>query len=140
MFAEPDDIVSKLPPSLYTLLTSSKWKERKEVLDDLSDILNATLRIKDAPELGELAKSLAVRIQGDANINCVMAAAVCMEALAKGMGRSFARFRETVVGLMLERLKERKPNVTSVIGTALDAVFTTASPLHMIQSHDLMAH
>jgi cytoskeleton-associated protein 5 len=48
-----------------------------------------------------------------------------MEALAKGMAGSFARFREAVVGHMLERLKERKANVTDAIGAALNAVFQT---------------
>ena len=50
-----------------------------------------------------------------------------MEALANGMASSFSRFRETVVGPMLERMKERKTSVTDAIGTALDAVFKTAS-------------
>ncbi|KAI0064593.1 ARM repeat-containing protein [Artomyces pyxidatus] len=126
-FAEEVDIVPKLPSGLQTNLTSSKWKERKEALDDLLTLLNATPRIKEASEIGELAKSLATRVQADANINCVMVAAQCMEALAKGMMSSFARYRETVVPPMLERLKERKANVTDTIGAALDAVFQTTT-------------
>jgi cytoskeleton-associated protein 5 len=107
-------------------------------LDELATLLNATLRIKDSPEMAEVAKSLALRIQGDANINCVMTAATCMEALAKGMQGAFARYRETVVGPMLERLKERKANVTDSIGDALDAVFAsvrccTCLPVNFIQ-------
>ncbi|KAJ7658718.1 armadillo-type protein [Mycena polygramma] len=129
-FVEPVDV--KLPPSLQTLLTSSKWEERKEVLDDLLTLLNSTPRIKDGPEIGELSKSLAIRIQGDANINCVMTAAACMQALAKAMLGSFARYRELVVGPMLERLKERKANVTDSIGDALDAVF---SSVHHVVRH-----
>jgi cytoskeleton-associated protein 5 len=121
------DIVSKIPSSFQTALTSSKWKERKEVLDDLLTVLNSTPRIKEASEIGELAKSLAVRIQSDANINCVITAAGCMEALAKGMRTPFGRYREVVVPPMLERLKERKTNVTDAIGGALDAVFMTVS-------------
>ncbi|KAJ7774661.1 microtubule associated protein [Mycena maculata] len=124
-FAEPVDI--KLPASLQTLLTSSKWKERKEVLDELLTSLNSTPRIKDGPEIAELSKSLAARIQSDANINCVMTAAACMEALAKAMLGSFGRYREAVVGPMLERLKERKANVTDSIGDALDAVFSSTT-------------
>ncbi|KAJ7449776.1 microtubule associated protein, partial [Mycena latifolia] len=124
-FAEPVDI--KLPSSLQTLLTSSKWKERKEVLDELLTLLTSTPRIKDGPEISELSKSLAVRIQSDANINCVMTAAACMEALAKAMLGSFARYREVVVAPMLERLKERKANVTDAIGDALDAVFSSTT-------------
>ncbi|KAJ3826276.1 microtubule associated protein [Lentinula raphanica] len=126
-FAEPEDIVSKIPTSFSTALTSSKWKERKEVLDELQAVLNATPRIKDAPELGDVTKLLAVRVQADANINCVMTAAACLEALAKGMMASFSRVREIVVPQMLERLKERKASVTDAIGAALDAVFATTT-------------
>lgn len=125
MLAEESNIVPKLPSNMQAGLASSKWKERKEVLDELLILLNNTPRIKDASELGDLAKSLATCIQKDANINCVMAAANCLEGLAKGMMSSFARFRESVVGPMLERMKERKASVTDAIGAALDAVFAT---------------
>ena len=40
---------------------------------------------------------------------------------------AFGKYREAVVPLMLERLKERKSNVTDAIGAALDAVFVTVS-------------
>ncbi|KAF8636528.1 hypothetical protein AX17_003341 [Amanita inopinata Kibby_2008] len=126
-FAEPVDIASKLSPSLQTDLKSSKWKERKEALDDLSTLLSSTPRIKDSPELADLTKSLATRIASDANINCVMVAAKCIEDLSKAMMNSFAKYREAVVPPMLERLKERKANVTDSIGTSLDAVFSTSS-------------
>lgn len=133
--AEPVDIIPKLPSSLKTNLASSKWKERKEVLDELLALLNATPRIKDSSEYGELARSLAVCIQKDANINCVMTAAGCMEGLAKGLMGAFGRFRESVVGPMLERLKERKANVTDAIGAALDAVFLTVSSSYYSYTH-----
>ena len=125
MFAEEVDIVPKLPANLQASLKSSKWKERKEALDELLALVNASPRINDAPELGEVARSLATCIQKDANINCVMVAANCLEGLAKSMMESFARYRESTVPLMLERLKERKVNVTDAIGNALDAIFTT---------------
>ena len=38
---------------------------------------------------------------------------------------AFAKFRESSVPPMLERLKERKANVTDAIGAALDAIFVT---------------
>ncbi|KAH9001055.1 ARM repeat-containing protein [Lactarius akahatsu] len=126
-FAEEVDITPKLPANLHKNLTSSKWKERKEVLDDLLTLLSATPRIKEAAEFGELSKALALRVQSDANINCVMVAAQCLEGLAKGLMGSFARYRETVVPPMLERLKERKATVTDTIGVALDAIFETTT-------------
>ena len=127
MFAEEVNILSKLPSNMQAGLASSKWKERKEVLDELHTLLSNTPRIQEAPELGDLAKSLATCIHKDANINCVMTAANCLEGIAKGVMNSFARYRESVVPPMLERLKERKVNVTDAIGAALDAVFTTTT-------------
>ncbi|KAH9981072.1 armadillo-type protein [Lactifluus volemus] len=126
-FAEQVDITPKLPANLHAKLTSSKWKERKEVLDDLLTLLNATPRIKEASEFGELCKALALRVQSDANINCVMVAVQCLEGLAKGLMGHFGRYREIVVPSMLERLKERKATVTDTIGASLDAIFETTS-------------
>lgn len=127
MFVEEVDIVPKMPANFQGNLKSSKWKERKEALDELASLLEKTPRIKEASELGELARSLATCIQKDANINCVMVAAKCLEGLAKGLMSGFAKYRESVVPPMLERLKERKANVTDAIGAALDAVFQSVS-------------
>lgn len=127
LLSDEVNIVPKLPTNMQASLGSSKWKERKEALDELLTLLNATPRIKEASELGELARSLAACIHKDANINCVMTAAGCMEGLAKGLMSSFGRYREAVVAPMLERMKERKANVTDAIGAALDAVFATVS-------------
>ena len=134
MFAEEVNIVPKLPTNLQASLGSSKWKERKEALDELLTLVNAAPRIQEAPELGELAKSLARCIHKDANINCVMTAANCLEGLAKGLMGAFSKYRESVVPPMLERMKERKVTVTDAIGTALDAVFNTVSPSSTICS------
>ncbi|KAF8504055.1 microtubule associated protein [Hysterangium stoloniferum] len=125
MFADEVDVVSKLPSGYHGALSSSKWKERKDTLDEILTAVSV-LKIKDAPEFGELIKALAGRM-GDANINCVMVAAGCIEALAKGLMTAFGRFREVVVPPMLARLKERKQNVVDSLGTALDAVFTATT-------------
>jgi cytoskeleton-associated protein 5 len=129
-FAEEVDITPNLPAKLYAGLTSSKWKERKEVLDGLLTLLNATPRIKEAPEFGELSKALALRVQSDANINCVMVAAHCLEGLAKGLMRNYGRYREIVVPPMLDRLKERKASVTDTISSALHAIFETVREVY----------
>lgn len=127
-FAEVVDVAAKLPPTFGAGIKSSKWKERKEVLDEAATLFSSTLRIKDSPELAEVTRSLATCIAKDANIMCVIVAASCLENLAKGMGSPFGKYRETIVPLMLQRLKERKANVTDAIGTALDAVFATVRP------------
>ncbi|EEB92170.1 hypothetical protein MPER_09361, partial [Moniliophthora perniciosa FA553] len=126
-FAEVVDIVPKLPSTLSSMLTSSKWKERKEVLDELNTLLHFNSSHQGGLRIDGRCKVPCNEDQGDANINCVMTAASCMEALAKGMMSSFARYREIVVPPMLERLKERKANVTDSIGAALDAVFESTT-------------
>jgi len=124
-FAEEVDIVPKMAKDFYSNLKSSKWKERKEVLDDLQTLVKATPRIKDSPDMGELVKSLATCIHKDVNVNCVMVAASCLEELVRGLSSAFAKHRESLVPPMLERLKERKANITDAIGDALDAIFET---------------
>jgi cytoskeleton-associated protein 5 len=123
-FAEEVDIGPKLPSGFTEAIASSKWKERKEALDGLYALLSKALRIKDVPELGPVIKALASRM-ADANINCVITAATCIDAMARGLQNSFAKYGEAVVPPMLERLKERKQTVTDAIGSALDAVFAT---------------
>ena len=137
MFAEEVDVVPKLPSGHLVALASSKWKERKEALDEILVALN-TPKIKDAPELGELIKALAGRM-GDANINCVMGAAACLEALAKGLMGTFARHRETVVPPMLGRLKERKQNVVDALGAGKNILPDRLNCHKIVQYRDRMA-
>ncbi|KAG9118686.1 Microtubule-associated protein, microtubule dynamics during spindle orientation, partial [Ceratobasidium sp. 392] len=125
-FVEAVDIMPKVPADFHTAMGSSKWKERKEALDALLEALKASPKIADSSEHGELVKALAKRMS-DANIMCVIAAAQCIELLAKGVGQPFGRHRSSVVTPMLERLKERKANVTDAIGASLDAVFLTTT-------------
>ncbi|KAG8914017.1 Microtubule-associated protein, microtubule dynamics during spindle orientation [Tulasnella sp. 408] len=120
------DIVPKLPADFHTLVASSKWKERKEVLDAALELVNANPRIKDSDGMGELAKALGKRMT-DANIQCVIAAAQVIEGLSKGVGQPFGKHRASIVPPMLERFKERKQNVVDAIGQGLDAFFATTT-------------
>ncbi|KAF7778753.1 hypothetical protein Agabi119p4_3098 [Agaricus bisporus var. burnettii] len=132
-FIEEVDIVPKISKDFHTNFKSSKWKERKEALDELQALVKSTPRIKDASELGELAKSLATCIHKDVNVNCVMVAASCLEELAKGTATALGRYHESLVPPMLERLKERKANITDAIGNALDAVFQASNLMAVLE-------
>lgn len=63
----------------------------------------------------------------DANVVCLILAANCLEAIARGLRGEFARYKNLVVGLVLARTKERKGNVLEALGGALDAVFASVS-------------
>ncbi|KAF2264660.1 ARM repeat-containing protein [Lojkania enalia] len=121
---EAVDVFSKIPKDFQERLGSSKWKDRKEALDDVYKILD-TPRIAEGP-FEELVRGFA-KCMKDANIAVVSTAANCVELLAKGLKKSFAKYRSTIMNPMMERLKEKKQSVTDAIGGALDAVFASTS-------------
>lgn len=120
--AEPVDVLSKIPKEFNENMASSKWKDRKETLDALFAAAN-TDRIKDGhydDVIAALAKSMK-----DANIAVVTVAANCIEVLAKGLRKSFAKYRGRIMGPVMEKLKEKKQSVADALGSALDAVFAS---------------
>jgi protein STU2 len=121
---EAVNILSKVPKDLQERLSSTKWKDRKEALDDLHQVINVP-KIEEG-QFDDILRALA-KCMKDANIAVVTIAASCIELLAKGLKRGFSRYRSTVMDPMMERLKEKKQSVTDAIGAALDAVFSSTS-------------
>ena len=120
--AEPVDVLSKVPKDFNENMASSKWKDRKETLDALFAVAN-TDRIKEG-QYDDIVAALAKSMK-DANIAVVTVAANCIEVLAKGLRRSFAKYRGRVMAPMMEKLKEKKQSVADALGQALDAVFAS---------------
>ncbi|KAI9726277.1 MAG: Microtubule-associated protein, microtubule dynamics during spindle orientation [Chrysothrix sp. TS-e1954] len=118
------DVFPKIPKDLQERLSSSKWKDRKDGLDDLHTAINAPA-IEDGP-FHEIMAALA-KCMKDANIAVVTVAAQCIELLAKGLGKKFSKYRSTVLNPIMERLKERKQSVTDALAAALDAVCQSTS-------------
>lgn len=123
-FAEPIDVYPKIPADFHEMVGSTKWKERKEALDGLFNMLN-TPRIKEGP-FDDVVRTLAKSMK-DANIAVVTVAANCVEKLAQGLRRGFAKYRSTIMSPMMERFKEKKQSVADALGAALDAVFASTS-------------
>ncbi|KAJ9608129.1 hypothetical protein H2200_007117 [Cladophialophora chaetospira] len=122
--AEPVDVHSKIPADFHEMVGSTKWKERKDALDALFNILN-TPRIKEG-SFDDLVRVFA-KCMKDANIAVVTVAANCVEKLALGLRKSFARYRSTIMSPMMERFKEKKQSVADALAAALDAVFASTS-------------
>lgn len=118
--AEPVDVLGKLPSNLYDNIASSKWKDRKDALDAFFAIANVD-RIKDGP-FDEIVASLA-KCMKDANIAVVTVAANCVDVLAKGLRKGFAKYRGRIMSSVMERLKEKKQSVADALGQALDSIF-----------------
>lgn len=122
--AEPQDVLKGIPGNFYDSLGSAKWKDRKEALEALYALVNVP-RIKDG-DFHEVNRALAKSMK-DANIACVTQAAQCIELIAKGLRKGYAKYRTTVMQPILERLKEKKASVADALGAALDQVFIATS-------------
>ncbi|KAL6712142.1 hypothetical protein ACN47E_000019 [Coniothyrium glycines] len=121
---EAVDVFPNIPKDFTDRLASSKWKDRKEALDETEKALNHP-RIAEGP-FDEIMRGFAKSMK-DANIACVQTAAHCVELLASGLKKSFAKYRKDIMNAMMERLKEKKQAVTDAIGAALDASFASSS-------------
>lgn len=122
--AEPQDVLKGLPASFHDNIASSKWKDRKDALEELYGLLNVP-RIKDG-DFNEIVRAFAKSMK-DANIAVVTQAAQCIEVLAKGMRKAFGKHRSVIMQPILERLKEKKASVSDALGAALDQVFAATS-------------
>lgn len=120
--AEPQDITKNIPPNFSDMLASSKWKDRKEAVEGLAKALDVP-RIQDS-DFSEINRGLA-KCMKDANVAVVTQAAQCIEALAKGLRKGYAKYRTVVMQPIMDRLKEKKVTVADALGGALDAVFAS---------------
>lgn len=117
---EAVDVLAKVPADFGDRLASSKWKDRKEALDDLFTAVNVPA-MQEGP-FDDVIRGCAKSMK-DANIAVVTVAANCIECIAKGLRKAFTRYRGTILGAMLERFKEKKASVTDALAAACDAVF-----------------
>lgn len=122
--AEPKDVLSKLPSDFYDNMASAKWKERKEALDVLYSEANTE---KIQPGHYEDIVQVLAKSMKDANIAVVTVAANCIDVLAKGLRKDFAKYRGKIMSPIMERLKEKKQSITDALGQALDSVFASSN-------------
>lgn len=120
-FAEEVEIKSKMPSQFTSRITSTKWKDRKEVLEEFFPIVNVPKLKPD--DYSEILRILAKCVAKDANVQVVVLAANCIESFAKGLRTEFARYVNTVLSSLLERLKEKKASVSDALKNALEAVY-----------------
>lgn len=118
------DVFAKMPTDLNERLASSKWKDRKEVLEEVQAAIDKPA-IQEGP-FDDLIRGCAKSMK-DANIAVVTIAAKCVELLAKGLLTKFAKYRSSILSPMLERFKEKKQSVTDGLAAACDAVFASTN-------------
>ncbi|KAM7003260.1 cytoskeleton-associated protein 5 isoform 2-T4 [Tautogolabrus adspersus] len=131
---EAVEILSKMPKDFYDKIEAKKWQERKEALEAVETLLkNPKL---ENGEYGDLVRALTKVVGKDANVMLVTLAAKCLAGLAAGLRKKFGTYAGHVVPTVLEKFKEKKPQVVQALQEAMDAIFHTTTLQNM--SEDIL--
>uniref|UniRef100_A0A668A4N8 Cytoskeleton associated protein 5 n=1 Tax=Myripristis murdjan TaxID=586833 RepID=A0A668A4N8_9TELE len=132
---EAVEILSKLPKDFYDKIEAKKWQERKEALEAV-ETLSKNPKLENG-DYGDLVRSLKKVVGKDANVMLVTLAAKCLAGLAAGLRKKFGTYAGHVVPTILEKFKEKKPQVVQALQEAIDAVFLTTTLQNL--SEDILA-
>lgn len=123
-FEDPVDVLSRLPTDLSTRLRDHIWKERVEVLEEISEYFKVP-KIRD--DDFSYFISLMVGCLRDVNLQVVTLACGILLNLANGLKSNFSKYSSTLISPLLERTKERKRTVLVALTEVLDACFKYSS-------------
>ncbi|KAM9854380.1 cytoskeleton-associated protein 5 [Aulostomus maculatus] len=132
---EAVEILSKLPKDFYEKIEAKKWQERKEALEAI-ETLTKNPKLENG-DYGDLVRALKKVVGKDANVMLVSMAAKCLAALAIGLRKKFGTYSGQVVPTILEKFKEKKPQVVQALQEAIDAIFHTTTLQNL--SEDILA-
>ncbi|KAE9415560.1 hypothetical protein Angca_004451, partial [Angiostrongylus cantonensis] len=131
-FADEVDILAKLPENFDELRESKKWQERKEALDILSALLDANVRLSSKASYGEILGNLQTMLGKDANINVCALAAKCIKGFAKGLRTKFAPYVQSIIPVVFDKLKEKRPLLRDPLVECADTIAATIPSLDLI--------
>uniref|UniRef100_A0A8C3HQP7 Cytoskeleton associated protein 5 n=1 Tax=Chrysemys picta bellii TaxID=8478 RepID=A0A8C3HQP7_CHRPI len=132
---EAVEILSKLPKDFYDKIEAKKWQERKEALEAVEMLVkNPKL---EAGDYADMVKVLKKVVGKDTNVMLVALAAKCLAGLATGLRKKFGQYAGQVVPTILEKFKEKKPQVVQALQEAIDAIFLTTTLQNI--SEDILA-
>lgn len=123
---DPVEVLSKIPSDLNPRMASTKWKDRKEALEEVHAILEKTGKLAPRDDYIDLVRLFA-KCMKDANIQVVQLAANCTEFLAKGLKSDFQRYQPIILAPMIERTKEKKASIADALNNSMDAIFQSSS-------------
>ncbi|XP_034734168.1 cytoskeleton-associated protein 5 isoform X2 [Etheostoma cragini] len=132
---EAVEILSKIPKDFYDKIEAKKWQERKEALEAI-EALTKNPKLENG-DYGDLVRALKKVVGKDANVMLVTVAAKCLAALASGLRKKFGTYAGQVVPTVLEKFKEKKPQVVQALQEAIDAIFLTTTLQNL--SEDILA-
>ena len=140
--AQPDAATTPLPERIRSAfrkakspfaekLKSAKWKERRDALDRVAQMVAATPgsppTLADG-DYDQIVRALVAVVVKDGNVAVTSAATQLLTAVATGMAgkKSFAHAAKLIVLGVLKRMKDRKTSLRNALGELLDAAATSA--------------
>ncbi|WKX94803.1 hypothetical protein Q1695_011794 [Nippostrongylus brasiliensis] len=131
-FAEEVDVLPKLPADFDEKRESKKWQERKEALDALNALLESSIRLSTKASYGEILGNLQTMLAKDANINVCALTAKCIKGFATGLRSKFSPYAQTIIPIVFDKLKEKKPVLRDPLVECADAIAATLPSLEII--------
>ncbi|KAI3406939.2 hypothetical protein KGF56_000232 [Candida oxycetoniae] len=122
-FVDPVEVLDKLPNNFRERISSTKWKDRVEVLEEVLAILEKAPKLVTTDDYAPVLRIFAKNMK-DANIQVVQLAATCANLIAIGLGSHFSKYQSILLGPVIERTKEKKPSVANALDTLLDTMFS----------------
>ncbi|KJH44505.1 HEAT repeat protein [Dictyocaulus viviparus] len=126
-FLEAVDVLAKLPADFNTNIESKKWTERRDALQAFLDLLIMNPKLDPKVSYGEPVALLKHIIEKDANINVAALAAKCMKGLAEGLRKKFVPHVASVLPVIFDRFKEKKPLLRDPLIECIDAIAATTT-------------
>ncbi|MEJ1278442.1 cytoskeleton associated protein 5 [Cricetulus griseus] len=121
--------------NINSVQEAKKWQERKEALEAV-EVLVKNPKL-EAGDYADLVKALKKVVGKDTNVMLVALAAKCLTGLAVGLRKKFGQYAGHVVPTILEKFKEKKPQVVQALQEAIDAIFLTTTLQNI--SEDVLA-
>ncbi|KAG7304890.1 hypothetical protein JYU34_010285 [Plutella xylostella] len=123
---DPVEILSKLPKDFYDKLEQKKWQERKEALDALDNLLKSAPRLEPG-DYADLVRALKKVLSKDSNVILVALSTRLLGQIASGLRNKFQPYATACVQAILEKFKEKKPNVVSALRDAINAIYPSTN-------------
>ncbi|KAH3742558.1 Spindle pole body component alp14 [Pelomyxa schiedti] len=121
------DILSRLTPDWYKRMEEGGWMVRKETLDYLNSQFPGSID-SNSEDFSRLIQAL-IKLLSDSNISVIASVTKCIELLAFNLGKEFGSHAKKLLPGLLDRLKEKKPAITTTIHNILDVLISGAVPL-----------
>jgi hypothetical protein len=131
-FADPVDILPKLPKNFQELIASKKWQERKEALEVLLKLATENIRLDPSANYKEIISTLSKILGKDSNINVCAVAAKCISQIAYGLRTSFSPYAPMVTPVIFEKFKEKKSTLRDPLIEAIDSVYSATNNIDLI--------